>query len=94
MYQDHIKRVKLTTLRAIPIETVDVSREIVEATTGEDPRASVEVDVNEAVKDRRCHDVAGVARAGVAVLRAVVFRAQAASTPTGTESADATSIHA
>ena len=71
----------MTTRTAIPVETVDVRREVVDATTGEDPRASVEVDVNEAVKDRRCHDVAGVARAGVAVLRAVVFRAQAANTP-------------
>ena len=73
---------------------VDEGREVVEATAGEDPRASVRGDVTETERDDRRHDVAGVARAGVAVLRAVVFRAQAASTPTGTEAADTTSIHA
>ena len=73
---------------------VDEGREVVQAAAGEDPRASVRGGVTETERDERRHDVAGVARAGVAVLRAVVFRAQAASTPTGTEAADTTSIHA
>ena len=69
-------------------------REVVEATGGEDPRASVRGDVSETERDDRRHDVAGAARADVVVLWTVVFRAQAANTPTGTEAADTTSIHA
>ena len=51
---------------------VDEAREVVQATAGEDPRASVPGDVTETERDDRRHDVAGVARAGVVVLRAVV----------------------
>ena len=51
---------------------VDEAREVVQATAGEDPRASVPGDVTETERDDRRHDVAGVARAGVAILHAVV----------------------
>ena len=74
------KRISLTTQTAIHVETVDEGREVVQATTGEDPRASVRGDVTETERNDRRHDVTSAARAEVAVLQAVMLRAQAAST--------------
>ena len=59
---------------------VDEGREVVQAAAGEDPRASVRGDVTETERNDRRHDVTSAARAEVAVLQAVMLRAQAAST--------------